>query len=372
MKKDKYRVVVAGFAHVHINGVAAHFAAHPRLELCAGADLPPLVPELKTAPYTRQWNLNFCAEKFGFKVHQDWLAMLDSENPDLCVVNSENTYHPLITEACARRGIGVCIEKPMAASLSDGLKMHRSALTHGIFLMVNWPITWNPGLHMVKKLIDQGRVGDIIEVKTRMGHTGPLGPGAKHRGVTETAAPMTEFEKASTWWHQAVCGGGAMADYCCYGAMLASWFTGRPALSVSGMRINSITTMGDAEDNAALMVRFADLYAVVEGTWTTYDHTFSSPIVYGTQGAIVGDYKTGKVRFHGADGSVEQIENDPLPPELADEASAYVHHMDTGAPLHLTAQPEFNLNALAILDAGIKSAGSGRVEPVENIHWHIG
>lgn len=372
MTKDKYRVVVAGFAHVHINGVAAHFAAHPRLELCAGADLPALVPELKTAIYTRKWNANFCAENFGLKIHQDWKAMLDAEKPDLCVVNSENAYHTLITEECARRNIGVCIEKPMAASLSDGLKMHRSALTHNSFLMVNWPITWNPGMHMVKKLIDQGRVGKIIEIKTRMGHTGPLGPGAKHRGVSEAAAPMTEEEKARTWWHQAACGGGAMADYCCYGSMLACWFAGKSAVSVSGMRINSITTLGDAEDNAAMLVRFSDLYAVVEGTWTTYDHTFSSPIVYGTQGAIVGDYKTGKVRVYGTDGSVEQIENDPLPAELENEACAYVHYMDCGAPLHLTAQPEFNLESLAILDAGIKSAESGRVELVNNIHWHIG
>jgi predicted dehydrogenase len=372
MKKDQYKAVIAGFAHVHINGVAAHFAGHPRIDLCACADLQPLVPELKVGPYTREWNIDFCSKKFNLKIYADWIEMLDVEKPDLCVVNSENAYHPLITEECAKRGIGVCIEKPMAVSLSDGLKMYRSACTYGALLMVNWPTTWNPGMHQIKKLIDEGRVGDIIEIKTRMGHTGPLGPGAQHRGVSETAAPMSEVEKARTWWHQAVCGGGAMADYCCYGSMLACWYAGKPATAVSGMRINSITTMGDAEDNAAMMVRFPDLYAIIEGTWTTYDHTFKTPIIYGTKGAIVGDYKTGKVWFHAADGSVETIENDPLPPELSDVGTAYVHHMDTGEPLHLTAQPEFNLDVLAILDAGIKSAGSGKVETVENIHWHIG
>lgn len=372
MKKDKCKVVIVGFAHVHINGVAAHFAKNPRLNLCACADIPPLVEELRTAPYTRKWNLDFCSKNFNLKIYDDWKVMLDEEQPDLCVVNSENVFHVIITEECAKRGIGVCIEKPMATSLTDGLKMHRLALTYGTLLMINWPITWNAGMHMVKQLIEDGRVGAIIEIKTRMGHTGPLGPGAQHRGVNETAAPMTEVEKAHTWWHQAACGGGVMADYCCYGSILAYWFAGKPAISVSGMRVNSITTMGDAEDNAALMVRFPDLYAIVEGTWTTYNHTFSSPIVYGTKGVIVGDYKTGEVRFFTNDGKVEKVKNEPLPTRLSDVATAYVHYMDSGEPLHFTCQPEFNLDALAILDAGIKSASSGKVETVENIHWRVG
>ena len=90
MKKDKYVVVIVGFAHVHINGVAAHYAANPRIDLRAGADLEPLIPELKTAPYTRKWNLDFCAKKFGLKIYDDWKEMLDVEKPDLVVVNSEN------------------------------------------------------------------------------------------------------------------------------------------------------------------------------------------------------------------------------------------------------------------------------------------
>ena len=163
-----------------------------------------------------------------------------------------------------------------------------------------------------------------------------------------------------------------MADYCCYGSMLAYWYAGKPAVSVSGMRINSVTNMGDAEDNSVMLVRFADLYAVVEGSWTTYNHTFSSPIIYGTKGAIVGNYITGKVQIHNIDGVIENIENEPLPAELADVGAAYVHHMDTGSPLHLTSQPEFNLDALAILDAGIKSADSGKVEFVQNMNWQIG
>lgn len=372
MKKDRYRVAIVGFGHVHINDVAAHFAGNPRIDLCACADTEPLAEELRTAPYTRRWNMEHCIRQFGMKRHEDWRAMLDAEKPDLCIVNSENCRHVEITEECAKRGIGVCIEKPMATTLSDGLKMYRSSRTYGTLLMVNWPITWNPGMQMIKKMIDRGDVGKVIEIKTRMGHTGPLGPGAKHKGINECASPMSEVEKARTWWHQTICGGGAMADYCCYGSILAYWYAGVPGVAATGMRINSITNMGDAEDNSAMIVRFPGCYAVLEGTWTTYSHTFRSPIVYGTEGAIVGDYKTGSVQFYHTDGTVEDIDNDPLPPELADVSAAFVHYMDTEEPLHPTSQAEFNLDALAILDAGIRSSDSGKVELVNNINWQIG
>ena len=231
MKRDRYKVAIIGFGHVHINDVAAHFANHPRIDLRCCADTKPLVPELKEGPYTRKWNLEFAKKNFQIKrVYDDYREMIDKEDLDLCVVNSENAYHVEITEECAKRQIAVCIEKPMAANLSDGLKMYRSILTYGSTLMVNWPLTWNPAMHKIKSMIASGEIGQLIEIKTRMGHTGPLGPGAKHKGVTQIAAPMTDVEKARTWWHQSVCGGGAMVDYCCYARRCAPGLPASPPL----------------------------------------------------------------------------------------------------------------------------------------------
>ena len=121
------------------------------------------------------------------------------------------------------------------------------------------------GAVLAGNLIEQGAIGKVIEIKTRMGHTGPLGPGAKHK-IAETSEPMTEAEKCSTWWHQHDCGGGAMADYCCYGSVVSYWMAGKPAVAAMGMRVNSIHALADAEDNAAMIVRYPDCYAVLEGT----------------------------------------------------------------------------------------------------------
>ena len=236
MKKEQYKVVIVGFAHVHINDVAQHFYDNPRIDLAACADLPPKVAEMRTdAPYTRQWNLKYCSGRFSLKVYEDWIEMLEKEQPDLVVCNSENCYHVKVTEECARRGIAVCIEKPMATTLKDAMEMYRLAKAHHSLLMVNWPITWYAAMHTAKKMLEDGVIGDLIEVKTRMGHTGPLGPGAQHAGVSEAAAPMSGPERGASWWHQDAAGGGALLDYCCYGAMVTRWYIGEQATDAVAM-----------------------------------------------------------------------------------------------------------------------------------------
>jgi glucose-fructose oxidoreductase len=178
MKKDRYKVVIIGFAHMHINEVAACFYAHPKIKLAACADTVPAVPEIHEGPYTRGWNLRFVREHYGIeKVYDDYVAMLEAEKPDLAIITSENVWHRQIVQDCALRGVDVCIEKPMAMSYSDALAMVRDARATGIRLLVNWPLTWRPYLHQMKQHVDEGAIGQLIQVKYRAGHTGPLGPG---------------------------------------------------------------------------------------------------------------------------------------------------------------------------------------------------
>ena len=54
---------------------------------------------------------------------------------------------------------------------------------------------------------------------------------------------------------------------------------------------------------------------------------------------------------------------------IADE---FIYHLRTDQPLHQTLEAKFNLEVMAILDAGIRSAGSGRLESVNNGTWQIG
>ena len=56
----------------------------------------------------------------------------------------------------------------------------------------------------------------------------------------------------------------------------------------------------------------------------------------------------------------------------ADIAQEFVHHLETGEAVHATLDMTFNLDAMAILDAGVRSATTGRCETVDDAHSRIG
>ena len=372
----KVRLGIIGFGHMHINNVAALYGAHPQVEWAACADTVPLRPELRSAPYTREWNLENNVTNLGIpKTYEDYNEMLAQEGLDIVIITSENAQHPDVVEACAKAGVNVCVEKPMAMSLSDSLRMARACQAAGTTMLVNWPLTWSASARKAKELIDAGTIGRVLEVKWRSGHTGPLGPGAQHTGVSESAAPMSGPERGATWWHQTAAGGGAMLDYCCYGALVSRWYVGEQAVAAMGMRANLDSQWGDGDDNAAMIVRFPGAMALLEGSWTTWDHGVpTGPIVYGTTGTLVVERKGGKqlVRLERGHGQTTIYEPDPLPEGRGNVAEEFVHHLETGEALHPTLDAGLNVEVMAILDAGVRSANSGKIELVNNAAWCIG
>lgn len=372
----KYRVGIIGFGHMHVNNVAQLYGAHPQVEWVACADTKPMKPELRVAPYTRQWNQQYLMEKLGIpKKYDCYHEMLEKETFDIMIVQTENALHAEVVEACAAKGVNVCVEKPMAVSLSDALRMVRAVQNAGTKLLVNWPLTWSPAARKAKELIDQGLIGRVLEVKWRAAHTGPLGPGGMHTGVSGTTEPMTGPERAATWWHQAAAGGGAMLDFCCYGGMISRWLIGEQAVAAVGFKANLDSTWGDAEDNAVILVRFPKAMAVWEGSWTTWDSGVpGGPIIYGETGTLVVETREGKpvVRHERGGGRTTIYETEPLPQGRHDVAHEYIHHLETGEPLHPSLEMMFNLEVMAILDAGIRSAASGKVELVNDANWCIG
>jgi len=365
----KYRIGIAGLAHMHVNNVAELFRQHPQAELAACADTKTEMPELREAPYTRGWNLKHVMGSLGVpKKYDDYRQMLDEEELDIVICCSENVWHAEIVEACAARKVNVCIEKPMAMSLEHAMRMVRAAQKAGIALLVNWPLTWERAARTVKCLIDDGMIGRIIQVKHRAAHGGPLGAGAKHAGVTEAGAALTPEELAATWWHHESTGGGAMLDFCCYGCMAARWYIGQCAVAAMGMRANLNSQWADAEDNGLMIVRYPEALGLFEGSWTQLDPGVpSGPIVYGQTGTLVVDSRNGKpiVRLERGHGHTTVFTPEPLPEECDTIAKAFIRHLETGEAVHPTLEMGFNLECMATLDAGLRSARSGKQEPVD-------
>jgi predicted dehydrogenase len=366
-----YRLGVIGFAHMHVNSLIDRFAELPNVEWVACADTVPVVPPLSTKLSTRDANVVRAHKETGIpKVYDDYREMLETETFDIIIFCPPNAQHGEVAEAIAAKGIHMLTEKPMSASLSDALRMVRAVKANDVELMVNWPTTWSPIVRAMKKLLDDGIIGDVWEVKWRNGAS--MGPMSYGKG----ADALTDVEKGSEWWHQTATGGGALLDYCCYGACLSRWFIGEPAQAAVALKANVASHYGDAEDNAIITVRFPKSLAILEGTWTTWNAGVpTGPIVYGTKGTIVATHEGAKVyttRTYDFGEPDLVVEGDPLPEGRATLAEEFIHHLETGEPLHETLGMMFNLQAMAILDAGIRSAASGKLETVDNATWCIG
>lgn len=372
--QQRYRVGVIGFAHMHINELVRSFSQLPQVEWVACADTLPASKLRADVPATRGHNLKRALEEFGIpRAYDDYREMLAKEHFDIVIFCPENARHGEVAEAIAANGAHMLTEKPMAASLSEALRMARAAKQRGLTLAVNWPTAWDPGMRKAKELIATGEIGRILQVKWRNGPSlGPLSHGSHHPGDTVVTGVLSQEELGREWWYQAADGGGALLDYCCYGAVLSSWLLDAKAQAVAGMAANLQSPFGNVEDLAVLTVRFPDALALLEGSWITYQPGVPTGIVvYGSEGTMVIsglEVRVYKDRHH--EPTVHRGE--PLPAGRESIAKEFLHHLETGEPLHPLLDIELNLKAMAILDAGRRSVASGKTELVNDVTWQIG
>lgn len=374
--RPRYRIGVIGFAHMHVNGLIEDFAKLPNLEWVACADTVPASKLRADVPATRGHNLKRAVEALGIsKVYDDYREMLAEERFDIVIFCPENARHGEVAEAIALHGAHMLTEKPMAAGLSEALRMARAARHRGVTLAVNWPSAWSPAIRKAHELIAGGEIGRLLQFKWRNGPSlGPLSHGSHHPGNTVVTGELSPEELGREWWYRAADGGGALLDYCCYGAILASWMLDEKAVAVSGMAANLRSPFGDVEDLALLTVRFPSALALLEGSWITYLPGIPPGIVaYGTEGTLV--VAGGEVKVYKDWRSQEPTavyRGEPLPEGRRNAAEEFIHHLETGEPLHPLLDLELNLRATAILDAGRRSIASGKAELVNDPFWQIG
>lgn len=362
-----YRIGAIGFAHSHIDSNLKAFSTlGDKVKFVACADIEPRVPSISEEPGTRKDEVKQAVKLYGMKRYDDYKKMLDENELDIVLVCSENAFHPYVCEEILRRGIHVVLEKPIAASMQGALRIARAAKEGGAKVFVNWPSTWYPAVRYAKKLCDEGKIGKIFKITYR---------NVDSQGALSYGQKITDGEKGREWWHQSDVGGGALLDYCCYGACLSHWFTGEKPVSAYGLKANFNSPYASAEDYATITVRFPDAVAILEGSWTTVNTGVpNGPIIYGLEGTMVVN-KRGEVEIYKTrhkEMPDEVLTPPPLPEGRENLGKDVINHLETGADVHPTLSLENNLTAMSILDAGIRSAQSGKMELVNDGTWCVG
>jgi predicted dehydrogenase len=113
------------------------------------------------------------AEEHGIPTHHVQLARaLDELSPDFVdIITPPATHLPLVREIAPRRLPIIC-QKPLAPSLEEARKLVEAAESHGTRLMVHENFRFQPWYRAIRRLIDDGAVGDRLHSLTfrmRMG-----------------------------------------------------------------------------------------------------------------------------------------------------------------------------------------------------------
>ena len=151
------------------------------------------------------------AQKEHFQsAYTDWREMLEKESLDALLVTSDNVESAEIAVVALEKGIPCLVEKAMAANAADADRMLAAQKASGKTLMINWPLAWNPWIFALKAEIEADTIGHVFHLRFRNGHHGP-----KEIGCNKEFVAWLHDEKLN--------GGGAIADFCSYGAALARW-----------------------------------------------------------------------------------------------------------------------------------------------------
>ncbi len=196
-------------------------------------------------------------KKFGVPYFSDPVKMLESGLVEAVLIATPHYFHPPIAVAAFKRGIHVLTEKPIGVSVKEGRRMARAAEKSGCVFSVMYQMRGAPAGQAAKKLIDDGRVGELVRVSMIM-------------GWYRSQAYYDSGGWRATWKGE---GGGVLLNQAPHGLDQFAWLVGMPKTLVgrTRTRLHEI----EVEDEAWATMEFANgahgyLYAgVIEAPQTT-------------------------------------------------------------------------------------------------------
>jgi predicted dehydrogenase len=275
--------------------------------------------------------------------------MLDKTKPEVVVAYGSIFDHLSVVEACAPRGIHVMVEKPLAVSSAHATRMAELARKHRIHLLTNYETTWYSTNHEAYSLIQNDKIGQITRINVYDGHQGPIEIGCGKEFLDWLTDPVGN-------------GGGAVIDFGCYGANLATWLMkGEKPLSVYGvLQHQKPDKYPKVDDDATVVVRYPSVTVQIMGSWN-WPMNRKDMHIYGSKGYIYQDTPT-RMRVY-----ADKKENEVTPPALLppyNDSFYYLKAVVRGeielSPYDLSAL-ENNQMVVRILEAAIQSAQTGQV-----------
>jgi predicted dehydrogenase len=280
---------------------------------------------------------------------RDLDEMLDKARPEAVAIFTDTFDHLNVVEACARRGIHVMMEKPLAVSLPHALAMERAAREGKIHVLVNFETTWYPNTQAAFEVVTrQGRLGKIRKIVCRDGHKGPKEIGMPREFLSFLTDPARN-------------GAGALYDFGCYGANLMTWLMGeqRPrSVTAVTQRFKSDPAYQRVDDEATIILTYPDAQGIIQASWN-WPYNRKDMEIYGDRGYYL-TIDSDSYRLRTGDAAETQVRAEPVA-ATANDSISYLIAVAKGkiAPSGPSSL-KVNVIASEILDAARRSAETGR------------
>ena len=281
-KDAAVKVVVAGTSHGH-SGWILNKLDRPEMQVIGIYQPDQELAEKQSLRYKIPKELFF----------NDLKMALDKLKPEAVLAFGAIKEHLEVVEIAAPLGIHIMVEKPLAANLKDALKMQQLANKYEVMLLTNYETSWYPSTAESFRLVrDSNFVGQIRKVVFHHGHQGP-----KEIGVGD------EFFK---WLTDPVLnGGGALMDFGCYGANLATYLlNGQEPVSVTAVTNQFKPQIyPKVDDDATVILNYPSLQVIIQASWNwTYNRKDME--IYGDSAAITA-LNANKMRFRNSKNGAE-------------------------------------------------------------------
>lgn len=350
----RWKVAGISFDHMHMGDNLRMAFEHPSVEIVALCD---------------EQSARMEAAAKAFNIPNDRLFTNENKlfaefKPDIVLLCPATARHAEWVSRVAPFDVHILLEKPLAASLEEADAMIAAQARTGKRLAINWPLAWVPSHVTTKRLIDEGKIGEVIEVHYYDGNRGPLWHVA---GKQETTAETVAKEKPHSWFYKKEHGGGSLLDYLGYGVTLGTWFlNGRVPVEVTTV-VDSPSGI-EVDEHSITIARYERGLSKFETRWGTFTDPWTHQpqprcgfVLVGTGGTISSyDYAPTirmQTRKH-PEG--EDLPVDRLMPPFQNPVQYVIHCLENDLPIQGPLSPELSRIGQRIIDAAVRSARERR------------
>ncbi len=350
----KWKIAGINFDHFHMGDNLRMAHEHPDVEIVGLCDQQPD-------------RMAEAAQNFGISkdyLFTDYERCLEVTEPDIVLLCPATAQHAEWTEKVAPSGVHILMEKPFAATLAEADRMIAAMKPTGKMLAINWPLAWYPPHRTTKRLIDEGKIGDVIEVHFYDGNRGPLWHAADK---VEKTAEDVQQEKPRSWFYKQAEGGGSLLDYLGYGTTLGTWFLGgRSPLEVTAT-VDEPAGL-EVDEHSVIVARYDTGLSKFETRWGTFTDPWTHQpqpkcgfVVVGSEGTISSyDYESTICMQSRADPEGAVLPVDALCCPEQNPVQYMIDCLQREVPIEGPLSVEISRIGQQIVDTAVLSAGEKR------------